>query len=426
MSCTAALAEEGKARLDALNQSCFCMPLSRAALDAAIVEDAGLAGLGALLAGRANLFAGTGVFLAPRDLDAMLEQIHAIEAAVRLPDYQCAALAGSDRAVTGVQVGMQGVFMGYDFHITPVGPRLIEINTNAGGAFLVNALDRAAAHSGIPGHTPFAPGDFEQRVVETILSDWHLAGRTGAPATLAIVDDVPGAQYLYPDMLLAKRVIEQAGIDTLIVDAAELTSGAQGLTAGGRRIDMVYNRLTDFALADPASEAIRDALARDRIVLTPAPRHHALYADKRNLVRLTDLDRLKDWGLASHHARALEQLPETIDITAQTADAAWANRKRFFFKPAAGFGGRAAYRGDKITRKVWSDILAGDYIAQAYISPSSRSVATLAGERTLKYDLRVYTYAGDPLLLAARVYQGQTTNFRTEGGGFAPVIVSND
>jgi hypothetical protein len=27
------------------------------------------------------------------------------------------------------------------------------------------------------------------------------------------------------------------------------------------------------------------------------------------------------------------------------------------------------------------------------------------------------------LLLAARLYQGQTTNFRTPGGGFAPVVV---
>ena len=26
-------------------------------------------------------------------------------------------------------------------------------------------------------------------------------------------------------------------------------------------------------------------------------------------------------------------------------------------------------------------------------------------------------------LMAARLYQGQTTNFRTEGGGFAPIYV---
>jgi hypothetical protein len=43
---------------------------------------------------------------------------------------------------------------------------------------------------------------------------------------------------------------------------------------------------------------------------------------------------------------------------------------------------------------------------------------------TLKYDLRVYAYAGEIQLLAARLYQGQTTNFRTPGGGFAPVRVA--
>ena len=39
--------------------------------------------------------------------------------------------------------GNFGVFMGYDFHLTPAGPKLIEVNTNAGGA-LVNGLHTAA------------------------------------------------------------------------------------------------------------------------------------------------------------------------------------------------------------------------------------------------------------------------------------------
>ena len=37
--------------------------------------------------------------------------------------------------------------------------------------------------------------------------------------------------------------------------------------------------------------------------------------------------------------------------------------------------------------------------------------------------MRAYTYAGQVQLLAARTYQGQTTNFRTPGGGFCPVVV---
>jgi hypothetical protein len=46
------------------------------------------------------------------------------------------------------------------------------------------------------------------------------------------------------------------------------------------------------------------------------------------------------------------------------------------------------------------------------------------GDETVarKVDVRLYTYDGRPLLAAARLYQGQTTNFRTEGGGFAPVF----
>ncbi len=40
----------------------------------------------------------------------------------------------------------------------------------------------------------------------------------------------------------------------------------------------------------------------------------------------------------------------------------------------------------------------------------------------LKVDLRNYVYRGRVQLIAARLYQGQTTNFRTPGGGFAPVL----
>jgi hypothetical protein len=41
----------------------------------------------------------------------------------------------------------------------------------------------------------------------------------------------------------------------------------------------------------------------------------------------------------------------------------------------------------------------------------------------LKFDIRAYSYAGHVQVLAARLYSGQTTNFRTEGGGFASVVV---
>ena len=100
----------------------------------------------------------------------------------------------------------------------------------------------------------------------------------------------------------------------------------------------------------------------------------------------------------------------------------WAKRRGFFFKPAAGYGSRAAYRGDKLTKRVWAEMAKGTYVAQAIVAPSERHVAVAQAPVALKADVRNYSYDGMVKLIAARLYQGQTTNFRTTGGGFAPVF----
>ena len=45
---------------------------------------------------------------------------------------------------------------------------------------------------------------------------------------------------------------------------------------------------------------------------------------------------------------------------AEEAERLWSTRRNLFFKPAAGHGSKAAYRGEKITRRVWSEVLAGE------------------------------------------------------------------
>ena len=50
-------------------------------------------------------------------------------------------------------------------------------------------------------------------------------------------------------------------------------------------------------------------------------------------------------------------------------------------------------------------------------------VSSQSQPQTLKFDVRNYVYEGQVQWLSARLYQGQTTNFRTPGGGFAPVYV---
>ena len=121
----------------------------------------------------------------------------------------------------------------------------------------------------------------------------------------------------------------------------------------------------------------------------------------------------------------LAGIPHTVAVTPANADAMWAERCQFFFKPATGYGSKAAYRGDKLTQRVWGDILAADYVAQALVTPSKRQVAVDGLATDLKLDIRAYAYCGKVQLVAARLYSGQTTNFRMPSDGFAPIFVED-
>jgi hypothetical protein len=61
-------------------------------------------------------------------------------------------------------------------------------------------------------------------------------------------------------------------------------------------------------------------------------------------------------------------------------------------------------------------------VAQRLALPGERRRSPLTGPERFKVDLRHFAYDGHTQLLAARLYQGQTTNFRSPGGGFAPVL----
>ncbi|MFP3458556.1 hypothetical protein R0J89_20105, partial [Psychrobacter sp. SIMBA_152] len=74
---------------------------------------------------------------------ATMEQIvDAIELAAKLSPYQEQALSWAPE-ISAFDPGPIGALMGYDFHLGRDGPQLIEVNTNAGGAFLNVLLARA-------------------------------------------------------------------------------------------------------------------------------------------------------------------------------------------------------------------------------------------------------------------------------------------
>lgn len=410
----------------ALNRECFCITLDRAGLRAAIqaqAQDPDLAA--ALLEARPHLFSNAPVFLSSHDLAAMLDVVAAIEAATMAPAYQEVVLAWAP-AIARRDFGPRGAFMGYDFHLGSSEPKLIEVNTNAGGGFLNAFLARAQSACCREAQDAMRVallGEFDHAVWKMFLTEWGLQGRAGQPRTIAIVDDRPQEQYLFPEFLLAQRFFERQGLKAWIVDPGQLRFTEGQLQYQGEVVDLVYNRLVDFSLNAPEHKALCEAYLASAVVVTPNPRNHALFADKRNMSLLSDPVAASGWGLSPHHLQSLSAVPRTTMVTSSNAEELWTARKRLFFKPAGGHGGKAVYRGDKITHRVWAEIQQSTYIAQELATPSERRIKIDGEVRSLKLDVRLYAYNGLPLLTAARVYQGQTTNFRTPGGGFAPVFV---
>lgn len=409
-----------------LNRDCFCIDVDPARVWAAVEQAAaGVVPIEALRQHRTHLFSNGPVFLSQVDLAAMEEIVHAVEAAAQLPLYRDAALAWAPQ-IARAEFGPRGAFMGYDFHLTPGGPKLIEVNTNAGGAFL-NALLAQAQIACCPEVKAIAPTDpqahFEDAVWRMFEDEWRLQGRAGKPGVVAIVDEAPEGQYLYPEFLLAQAFFKRRGVEAVVADPRELRFRDGRLFLGDLPIDLVYNRLVDFAFGRSESAALRAAYLAGAVVVTPNPRNHALLADKRNLTLLSDAARLEALGLEPGLRRTLAAIPQAVLVTAENADELWAERKSLFFKPAAGYAGKAVYRGDKLTRTAWATILGGGYVAQAFAAPSERRVQVDGDPQVRKMDVRLYTYEGVTILAAARLYHGQTTNFRTPGGGFAPVIV---
>jgi hypothetical protein len=415
---------------EGLNRGCVCRPLDPDRLRQELEAEPSLAGLDEDIARtRPHLFSATTAFISGEHFSGIQALIDAVESIVRLPGYQESALARAPR-IAQLDPGPLGVFLGFDFHLTSGGPQLIEINTNAGGALLNTVLARSQQACCREMFTEFEPTadlrNLEKLFYEMFSEEWRRQRGEAPLGRVAIVDDNPSGQYLYPEMRLFERMFTRFGTETVIADACELIWRDGRLWHEERTVELVYNRLTDFYLEDPAHLALRAAYEAGAVVVTPHPRAHALYADKRNLVPLSHDGTLEALGVpAEARAILVAGIPRTESVTPGRAEALWAERRKLFFKPAAGYGSKAAYRGDKLTRRVWQEVLHGNYVAQALVTPSERHVEVDSAGTDLKLDVRAYVYGGAIQLVAARLYEGQTTNFRTPGGGFAPVFIVN-
>lgn len=283
----------------------------------------------------------------------------------------------------------------FDFHLVDGDkPKLIEINTNA--AFLALGLTLYDFWKVKP-HTGFTAA----KLVEMFREEARLLGLD--KLAVAIMDEKPEAQRLFIEFLVYQQYFTQAGVSCSIIDSNQASSLQTGT--------LVYNRYTDFYLREPRSNEIKSLYKEGRIHLSPSPWEYFLIGDKQ---------RLSDWQKQTE-LPIPDSLLKIYDLAEADREQIWNERKKLFFKPKASFGSKQAYNGASMSRKIFEEAFLQGFVAQEYAPPPEVDVVQDGQTLRMRYDLRCYTYKNELQLVIARLYQGQTTNLKTTGGGFAIV-----
>lgn len=312
--------------------------------------------------------------------------------------------------------GHDSVLMGYDFHLSDTGPKLIEVNNNAGGLWLAWQAHFLESKG--------FSGKLADQLLDMFQQEFALWNKHNNRVlkNLVILDEDPQNQFLYPEMQAFANLLQRHGINTFIVDPNELSRLDSGVYYQNQRIDLVYNRHCDFYLETSDLADIREAWLNQQICLSPNPHTYALLADKRRMI---------DWRQAEHpclselthlQRQFLQQIiPDIRLLATENRTSLWQQRKQWVFKPVTAYASKGVYLGKKLTTGKFAELDPEHTLVQKYIEPSS--LVTQTGQQ-FKVDFRLFTYQSHILSIAARIYQGQVTNLRSEGGGFACVSLA--
>jgi hypothetical protein len=312
--------------------------------------------------------------------------------------------------------------MSFDFHIVDEKPKLIEINTNA-SHFLTSRL-MAEFLCQIEKRSPSFP-DAIEKLKNSFLNEWHLFSNH-LLKNISITDEDPVSQKAYFEFLLYKKLFESMGFSVSIDDTQELEwNSKELLNSKKEKIDFVYNRSTDFYFEKPSSLSIKMAYDNKAACISPQPQEYQLLADKQRLLDF-GTEGFLDKYLSAEEVKIFKEIVlETLEVKLEDKEKIWADRKKYFFKPKNSYGGKGAYKGESITHKTFDQTISdGNYIAQEFAPPSTTTISDQVSHNVkAKYDLRFFVYNGEIQHAIARAYIGQTTNFRTLGGGFAALAI---
>ena len=281
--------------------------------------------------------------------------------------------------------------------------KLIEINTNASAFLLSNLLYQSSFSQG-----------FENSLKElkkAFFTEWELFNPHKKTPKIVLIDENIESQKMRFEFFMYQDFFNSMGWKLEILDSKSLLTDDKAFlyTPQKEKIDFIYNRSTDFYFANHPK--LKKAYQEKSCLILPQPRDYALLADKK---------RFLDWqGLLQLESMQKHLLKIKL-FNEKNKEELWKDRKKYFFKIQQGYGGKLAYRGSSLSHKKKEELLKHESLAQEYSPPSS--LIDAQGQKW-KVDLRAYTYKNQIQQLIARIYQGQLTNFKVKGSGFAKVKV---
>ena len=299
------------------------------------------------------------------------------------------------------QISHYSVLMAYDFHFTTEGqPQLIEINTNGSGFLVVDLIDKIHGK-----HTPAL-----ELLKNSFFQEWSLFSKNKDKApNVVVLDENIEKQNMKFEFQMYQDLIRSWGWNCTILDVSDIQSDNNGrLFFKNTPIDFVYNRLTDFYFEK--YPMLKQAYTKQTVCFSPNPQEYALLGDKINLYQLYK-------ETSQNSSSSLQPIQNIILKTVIQNQSSWAERKKLFFKPLTGYGGKSAYRGSSISKTKFNKL--SDCIAQEYSPPFKWIDPNTHTE--WKMDIRVYVYKDTIQLIGGRIYQGQVTNFKNLYGGFCSI-----
>ncbi len=358
------------------------------------------------------------IFLPQSVIDSITEAVDNIFRLSRQDSYREAVLgAPVDREILSSSAANLSVLMSYDFHLEGETPCLLEINTNASGYLIADVLYDMHAQSN---PFPLAMNSLKK----SFIGEFQRLGLEGSPH-IAIIDEAPRAQKMFPEFLFYKSLFEKWDYTASIHDTIDLTYRNGALFAAEKKIDFIYNRYCDFTLSDLSSEQLRRAYLAGACGFSPNPKEYILLADKRRLVPMSSDGWLETVATPDISIDAIRNVLLPTWHSSEFADISeiWQKRKQLFFKPPQSYGGKGAYRGSSISRKVFNRVMSEDTLIQQYVPAPKITFENDETSADWKYDLRAYAYGGEVQMIVTRIYQGQITNFNQAYGGYCPIFV---